>query len=267
MSFERLRKRLREGRQVSPFLVLGDPDPELSVELAAAAVDLGAGMLEIGFPYSDPVADGPAIQRADMRSLAAGTSTRSAIDILRRIHARCPDTPLNLLVYANLVHARGCERFCDEVSEAGASSLLVPDVCLEESRGLRRACRDSGLAHVQLVGPLTNEERLGRIDRAATGFVYLVAHQGVTGVRDGGFESVTELVRRTASRLDKPLCVGFGLSRREHLERVFDAGARLGVVGSYLADVIGEGPDEPAAVLGRFREALAPLLADAAATH
>ena len=240
MSRTRLKRLLKTAPVVSPFLVLGDPTPELSLELAKAAVDAGAGALEIGFPYGDPVADGPAIQRADMRALSSGTSTSSAMRLLARIHEARPKTPLNLLVYGNLVHAYGFERFTKDASAAGASSLLVPDVPLEESAPLKRACREAGLAHVQLVGPLTAAERLKRIDRMADGFLYLVAHQGITGVRAGDFSEVESLVSRTVSAVRNPVCLGFGLSKSEQIARAFASGARLAVVGSHLANVIGE---------------------------
>jgi tryptophan synthase alpha chain len=235
-----LKRALAKGPVMSPFLVLGDPTPELSLALAEAAADSGAGALEIGFPYGDPVADGPAIQKADLRALRSGTSTTSAFAILARIHEARPRVPLNLLVYGNLVHARGYERFAAEAAEAGAASLLVPDVPLEESVPLKRACRAAGIAHVQLVGPLTSQDRLRRIDRMADGFLYLVAHQGITGVRDGdgGFATVEALVARTAAAASNPLCLGFGLSTAEQVRRAFRAGARLAVVGSHLANVI-----------------------------
>jgi tryptophan synthase alpha chain len=249
---------------VSPFLVLGDPTPELSLELAKTAVDAGAGALEIGFPYGDPVADGPAIQRADMRALSSGTSTSSAMRLLARIHEARPKTPLNLLVYGNLVHARGFERFTEDAVAAGASSLLVPDMPLEESAPLKRASRAAGLAHVQLVGPLTSAERLKRIDRMADGFLYLVAHQGITGVRGGDFSEVESLVSRTVAAVRNPVCLGFGLSKPEQIARAFSSGARLAVVGSYLANVIGEawdanGGDRGERVVSRFAVAVREL--------
>jgi tryptophan synthase alpha chain len=244
--------------------VLGDPTPELSLELAKTAVDAGAGALEIGFPYGDPVADGPAIQRADMRALSSGTSTASAMRLLARFHEARPKTPLNLLVYGNLVHAYGFERFTKDASAAGASSLLVPDVPLEESAPLKRACRKAVLAHVQLVGPLTAAERLKRIDRMADGFLYLVAHQGITGVRAGDFSEVEALVSRTVSAVRNPVCLGFGLSKSEQVARAFASGARLAVVGSYLANVIGEaweahGGDRGERVVSTFGSAVRSL--------
>ncbi len=165
MSLRYLKRALERARShVRPVLVLGEATPALSVRLAKAAVDEGASMLEIGFPYSDPVADGPAIQAADERALRGGTSTEKAIRILSRIRESCPKTPLNLLVYGNLVHARGYERFCRDVSEAGASSLLVPDIPLEESAALRKASRKARLGHVELVGYEVDDRIRGPID-------------------------------------------------------------------------------------------------------
>jgi tryptophan synthase alpha chain len=253
---------------VSPFLVLGDPTPELSVELAKTAVREGAGMLEIGFPYGDPVADGPAIQAADLRALRGGTSTSKAIIVLGQIREACPDTPLNLLVYGNLVHARGFGRFCCDVTEAGASSLLVPDIPLEESEALRRASRETGLGHVELVGPLTDPQKLSELDRATDSFLYLVAHQGITGARKSSFEPVAELVRRTRARVERPLCLGFGLSHPDHIHGARESGARIAVVGSHLARAIEKAWEEDAAeretrTVNGFVEALRPLVAAA----
>lgn len=267
MSFHHLKSELRQRSfHVSPFLVLGDPTPELSLALATAAVREGASMLELGFPYGDPVADGPAIQAANLRALEGGTSTDRAFQILSRIHEACPATPLNLLIYGNLVHARGYERFCRDAAEAGASSLLVPDISLEENAALRKASRKAGLGHVELVGPLTQEARLRRIDQAADAFLYLVARQGVTGVRDGSFEHIARLVKRTSLRVKRPLCLGFGLSRPQHLRQAFDSGARIAVVGSFLAQVISKAWLESserreAKVLDDYVKAIRPLVA------
>lgn len=256
----------REHFHVSPFLVLGDPTPSASVQLAKSAVASGASMLEIGFPYGDPIADGPAIQAAGLRALRGGTSTARAIQLLFEIRRACRQTPINLLVYGNLVHARGCEKFCRDVSAAGASSLLVPDIPLDESEPLRRACGEAELGHVQLVGPLTDRTRLRRMDAAANAFLYLVAQQGVTGARNCDFAPVVDLVSRTCVQIDRPLCLGFGLSRPEHIRSARRAGARIAVVGSHLARVIErgwekEGPNREERVINAFTEALKPLVA------
>ena len=143
MSFHLLQDAFkRRSFHVSPFLVLGDPTPELSVQLAKAAVGEGAGMLEIGFPYGDPVADGPAIQAADLRALRGGTSTKKAIALLGQIREACPDTPLNLLVYGNLVHARGYDRFC-----LRPPSIALPSSAIGEAERPRRQERSDTLYH------------------------------------------------------------------------------------------------------------------------
>jgi tryptophan synthase alpha chain len=264
MSLSALGAAFRRGPAVSPFLVLGDPTPALSVELARTAVEAGAGMLEIGFPYSDPVADGPAVQAAAQRALAGGTSTRTGFRLLERIADVCPGVPLNLLVYGNLVHRIGYERFADTVADAGASSLLVPDIPLEEAGPLRRACRQSRLGHVELAGPLTPAPRLRKLAKASR-FVYLAGFQGVTGVRRGGFAGVLDRVSGVAASVSVPVCLGFGLSDREQIARAFGAGARIAVVGSHLARVVErlfETPGNPERLLAGYRSAVMRLTAE-----
>ena len=261
MSLAALRTSIEKGPAVSPFLVLGDPTPDLCVELARTAVSAGARMLEIGFPYSDPVADGPAVQAAAGRALAGGTSTRRGFELLGRIAESCPGIPLNLLVYGNLVHRIGYERFTDTVSQAGASTLLVPDIPVEEAAPLRRAGRRAGLGHVELAGPLTPGPRLQRLAEDSA-FVYLAGFQGVTGVRRGGFTAVLRHVTEVAGNVDVPVCLGFGLSGRDQIVGAFGAGARIAVVGSHLARVVERlyrSPGDAADLLAGYRSAVLGL--------
>ncbi|MFK7740348.1 MAG: tryptophan synthase subunit alpha [Planctomycetota bacterium] len=239
MSVSRLRELLAgERRFTSPFLMLGDPTPDASVQLACALVQAGAGMLELGLPYADPSADGPAVQAAGERARAAGVSTDQALEVLARIRAACPETPCNLLVYGNLVHARGYQRFCKDAVAAGASSLLVPDVPLEEGEPLRHACREQELGVVLLCGPRTPEARLDTIAQASDAFVYLAGHQGITGAKAADRDARRALCERVVARLSVPrkvpLCVGFGLRTREDVADVHASGAHLAVVGSHL---------------------------------
>ena len=252
MSVLELRRRLASGdRHVSPFLMLGDPSPGACVQLCRALVDAGATMLELGIPYADPSADGPAVQAAGRRALRAGVSTDVALQTLRDIRTACPDTPCNLLVYGNLVHARGYQRFCRDAVEAGASSLLVPDIPLEEGGDLREACREYGLGVVLLAGPRTPDERLIQIDAAADAFVYLAGHQGITGAQSSADDQRRELVQRVRAIVRQPLCVGFGLCTNAHVATVHDAGAEVAVIGSHLlrvlADALEQNPDDTAA--------------------
>ena len=267
----------RQRRHLSPFLVLGDPTPELSLELALAAVAAGATVLELGLPFSDPCADGPAIQAATRRARAAGVSTREAFALVRALADAAPAVPLNLLAYANLVHARGTETFCEEAAAAGATSLLVPDIPFGEDLELNAACRDHGLAFVRMVGPGTAPARIAALARDAD-LLYVAALQGVTGAAGGDAAQRAELLRRARAASDRPLQSGFGLSSADDVRAAFASGAAIAIVGSHLARAIERGvalagATAPAAmdgaatgaelgaeVLREFRAALVPLL-------
>lgn len=259
MSLAILRAALpRQRHHLSAFLMLGDPDPDRSVALALAAVDAGASMLELGIPFGDPCADGPAIQRSCQRALARGTTTSGALAILATIHAAAPTVPLNLLVYGNLVHARGYDTFCADAVAAGAASLLVPDIPIEESGPLRRATAATGLGHVCLVGPQTDAARLARLDAEADGFLYLAGYQGVTGAQGQRVEHVWPSGLAAARN---PVCLGFGVSGVEHVRDACRHGASMIVVGSHLARAIESDLDgDPEAAL---RAAVRPLAAAA----
>lgn len=266
MSFALLKKALSSrAKHVSPFLVLGDPNPDTSVALAVAAARAGATMLELGIPFSDPCADGPAIQKAILRARASGVSTGRALEIMAAIRARCPDTPFNMLVYGNLVHARGFERFTREAVASGASSLLVPDIPLEESTELAAACRAARLGIVQMVAPSTPPARIAQLDAAADAFLYVTGHQGITGA-DGkhGDTAAESPVARVRAHAKNPICLGFGLRTAEGVREAFVAGASIAVIGSHLARVIeataGRSSGE---VVEKFAGALGPLVAAA----
>lgn len=250
----------KRRHHVCPFLVLGDPTPETSVELALAALDGGAAMLELGIPYDDPCADGPAIQAACVRARAAGVSTGVALEILAAIHQARPEAALNLLVYGNLVHARGLGVFCRDVARAGAATLLVPDIPLEESRALQQACRAADLGHVALVAPATDAARIAAHDATAPACLYLAAYQGVTGSTVDASADRRHLVQRTRGVSARPLAVGFGLSAPADVLSVFSDGAQIAIVGSHLARVIGNAHGRDDDVVGAFAHACTPLL-------
>lgn len=257
-----LQQALRGGaRHVSPFLMLGDPAPDVCVTLCRTLVEAGATMLELGLPYVDPSADGPAVQAAGARARAAGVSTDEALAVLAEVRRACPETPCNLLVYGNLVHARGYERFCRDAVDAGASSLLVPDIPLEEGAGLYRVAREHGLGNVLLAGPRTPDERLRAIAAASDAFVYLAAHQGITGA-DGVARERAALVQRVRAVIDVPMCVGFGLGTPEDVQDVHEGGAEIAVIGSHLLRVLAHALDrerQPDAVVAAVRTAFEQL--------
>lgn len=214
---------------LSVFLPIGWPTPKKFAKLCAIAVENGAGALELGIPYSDPVADGPVLQAAYAEALAAGLTVSQCMDGLASVAGL--GVPLNLLVYANLVHAR--PSFCADAKAAGAASLLVPDVPLEEAGELREQVLAAGLHHVAMVGPLTSRERLGRIARTVTGYLYVAGVQGITGsTEDPALEVVSAAVAT-----DRPVYVGFGLRTRAQVQGVLAAGAASAIVGSALVEV------------------------------
>lgn len=240
MTADLLRRALLAKRHhLAAFFVLGDPTPTASLDVMLAAVESGASMLELGLPYNAPCADGPAIQTAATRALAAGATPQVALELVASLRSACPDLPLNLLVYGNLVHSRGTDDFTREFAAAGASSLLVPDVLLEESDELRAACRSHGLASVQLVGLNTSPQRLADIDRACTGFLYLAAVQGITGSQLSDAEALENAMRSARGVCKNPICLGFGLRCADDLAHAFSIGAQIAVVGSELARAIG----------------------------
>ncbi|HZO76533.1 MAG TPA: tryptophan synthase subunit alpha [Solirubrobacteraceae bacterium] len=239
-----------------PYLMGGFPDLETSLEIGHACAEAGAAMLELGVPFSDPLADGPVIHAAGTAALGNGVRLAQVLEVAAGL---APEVPVVVMCYANPILARGLERFCDQLRDAGVSGLIVPDLPLEEAGLALRACDARELALVPLVAPTTPESRLAQIGRQARGFVYTVSVTGTTGERarvDGALES---LLRRVGAHTDVPVAVGFGISAPDHARAAADAGAAGVIVGTRLVRAAGEADDPPAAVgelLAEFREAL-----------
>ncbi len=223
---------LRKERIFSPFFVLGDPDEGTSFELVAAAARAGAPMIELGFAFGDAVADGPDIRAAGRRARAAGMTVTRAFTLMNRLR-EVTRVPFNLLVYGNLIHARGARRFLREAVDAGASSLLVPDCPHEEGERLAALAGEERLAFCDLIGPATSVDRAVRIAGRVTGFLYRTGRQGVTGAGPEARHRfpLSDVVKAVPC----PVCVGFGLDTPRQLRRVWDDGARIAVVGSAIA--------------------------------
>ena len=194
-----------------------------TVELAEAAVRGGATAFEIGIPYSDPLADGPTVQRAGQRALAQGMTTRRAIEVLREVRARV-DVPLVPMTYAAPVMAYGEAAFCADAAAAGADGVIVPDVPPDESGPLLEHCREAGLALIPLLAPTSLDARIELACRNAGGFVYLVSVAGVTGARDALSGRVAGLIERVRPHTDLPLLIGFGISSTASAQAAMAAG-------------------------------------------
>jgi tryptophan synthase alpha chain len=210
------------------------------VELAEAAVRGGAGLLEIGIPFSDPLADGPTVQRAGQRALRNGMTTTRALELIAKVRARV-DVPLTPMTYASPVMAYGERRFCADAAAAGADGLIVPDVPADEAGLLAEACAEHGLGLVPLLAPTSPDERIEIACARAGGFIYLVSVAGTTGVREQASDRVAGLIARVRPHTPLPLLVGFGISTADHVRAMLDAGADGVVIGSRALEVAEQG--------------------------
>jgi tryptophan synthase alpha chain len=232
-----------------PYLMGGFPDLETSRDIGDACIDAGADLLELGVPFSDPLADGPVIQAAGSAALRAGATTDGVLQVCSALAARAP---IVLMTYVNIVLARGYERFARDAADAGAAGLIVPDVPLEESTELRAACDAVGIALVPLVAPTTPDSRLARIGPKARGFVYTVSVTGTTGERSaGGGTDAAAILARVKAHTDVPVALGFGIATPDHARAAADAGADGVIVGARQVREAAES-DRPAAAVGRL---------------
>lgn len=237
-----------------PFFVIGDPTYAVSLELVKTALDSGADILELGIPFSDPVADGPTIQKADLRSLAAGMTPAKALQFIREITAY-KSVPVGLLVYYNLVVQYGVETFFRAFKQAGGTSVLVADLSIDDADEIVPSAAAAGLQTVFMVTPNTPDLRIETIAKKTTGFLYTVSLLGTTGERTSLSDSIRPLIARLRKYTDKPICVGFGISSPEHARQVAAAGADGVIIGSRIVKFIEESPDQPDRVrerIGRF---------------
>ena len=240
-----------------PYLMAGYPTLEQSVAIGQACVRAGADLLELGVPYSDPLADGPVIHEAGTRALAAGASVGGVLEVAR---ALAPSVPVVLMCYANMVFAPGLEAFVQRLGRTGACGLIVPDLPLEEAGPLCAACERRGLALVQLVAPTTTPERLRAIGAAARGFLYTLSVVGTTGERDALQDRFAEVVARAKASTEAPVALGFGISTPEQAAQAAAAGADGVIVGTRLVRAAGEAED-PAGAVGALVAELAAGLA------
>jgi tryptophan synthase alpha chain len=247
-----------DGRRAAlmPYMMGGFPDVAASRRIAEAYADGGADLVELGIPFTDPLADGPVIQAAGTAALRAGATTHEVLAIGRALAER---VPVVAMVYANLVFARGVERFVDDLAEHGIAGLIVPDLPLEESAAVREACAAAGVALVPLVAPTTPDERMARIGASARGFLYAVSVTGTTGEREALSKAFAAIVGRAKAATEVPVALGFGIGTPEQAREAVAAGADGVIVGSRLVRAAAEAQDPAAAVhalVAEFADAL-----------
>lgn len=242
-----------EGRAgLVTFVTAGDPDPATAARILEGLPAAGADVVELGMPFTDPMADGPSIQAAGLRALKAGQTMRRTLDMVRSFRQRDADTPLVLMGYYNPIHSWGPERFCADAAAAGVDGLIVVDLPPEEDAELRAPADAAGLRVVRLATPTTDDARLPAVLKGASGFVYHVSIAGITGAASADEASVAAAVARLKRATDLPVAVGFGIKTPEAaaaIARVADAA----VVGSAIVDRIAAGLDAD----GRARPGLA----------
>jgi len=219
------------------FTVAGDPDRDSCVRIGNAILDAGADILELGIPFSDPVADGPVIQAADERALAAGTTTDTIFEIVRELRKRS-EKPIVFLTYYNTVYRRGIDRFYREARDAGVDGILIADMPVEESDEVTGIAARYGIDPIFLIAQTTTDERMQKIAARARGYIYLVAALGVTGVRKEVASTALDLLRRVRNHTDLPLALGFGISTPSHAKTCAVAGVDGIIVGSAIVSII-----------------------------
>ena len=272
--YSRMFSRLREAGEGAfvPFVMLGDPTPELSEEVVEALIDGGADALELGAPFSDPVADGPTIQRAHIRALEAGTGFADALAVVARVRARHPEIPIGLLVYGNVPFAVGPQKFYEACAKAGVDSVLLPDVPVREGGPFSAAARDAGVDAVYIAPPSADARTLDAVAASSRGYVYAVSRAGVTGTeRAASTVGLAASVARLRADASAPVMLGFGISRPDQVAEAIAAGADGAISGSATVKIVeahapalaaAAGPDGDPAALAAAVAAMKAELGD-----
>lgn len=258
-TFNRLKKQGKVA--LIPYITAGDPDLSTTAEALKVLDSCGSDIIELGVPYSDPLADGPVIQAAATRSLARGTNFNAIISMLKEVVPQL-SCPIALFSYYNPILKRGTERFMSTIRDSGVHGLVVPDVPLEETKTLRAEAMKNGIELVLLTTPTTPTNRMKAIVDASEGFVYLVSSVGVTGARASVSDKVQALLQEIKEATTKPVAVGFGISKPEHVKQVAGWGADGVIVGSAMVKLLGEAksPQEGLKELENFTRSLKSAL-------
>ncbi len=246
MTQDRIAQKFRElqgkGRTgLILYLTAGYPDLEATRELVPALVEAGADCIELGVPFSDPLADGLTIQYSNFHALQNGVTVDSCLELVRELRSRVPETPLILMGYYNPFLSYGLPRFAEEAQRAGLDGVIVVDLPPEESGPLLEQCGPRGVHVIPLLAPTSTDSRIERASRTASGFIYCVSLTGITGARHEVSPGLFRLLERVRKHTDLPLVAGFGISRNEHLVSI-GTGAQAAAVGSALIQVITDAP-------------------------
>lgn len=231
-----MKRAFQGGKALISFITAGDPNPEATVKFLRA-LEKNSDILELGVPFSDPMADGSTIQKANYRALNNGMNLSKVFEVVQEFKEDS-DTPVVLMTYYNPVYVKGEEKFVETAKKAGVDGLIVVDLPAEESDNYLKACEKNQLETIFLAAPNTSPHRLRKINDVSSGFVYLVSRYGTTGERKDVSQLSIDFLTRARSICTRPICVGFGVSRKDHVEKLTRNGADGVVVGSSLVKII-----------------------------
>jgi len=238
----------QEGAFV-PFVTIGDPNPELSLQIIDTLVAAGADALELGIPFSDPLADGPTIQGATIRALSAGTTPGKCFEILAEVRRRHPSVPIGLLMYANLVFAKGIDAFYQHCADAGVDSVLIADVPVGESAEFRAAAARHGVDSIFIAPPNADRDTLKQVAELGGGYTYLLSRAGVTGTETRAGMPVEHLLAQLQEFNAPPALLGFGIAEPDQVRNAIRAGAAGAISGSAVVKIIEQHAQDPESLL------------------
>ncbi|MCG9736951.1 tryptophan synthase subunit alpha [Shewanella insulae] len=233
-----------------PFVTIGDPNKELSLKIIETLVDNGADALELGFPFSDPLADGPVIQGANLRALAAGATPTGCFEIITAVRAKYPDLPIGLLLYANLVYANGVEAFYAKAKAAGVDSVLIADVPVEEAAPFIAAAKAHEVAPIFIAPPNGDAETLRQVAEQGQGYTYLLSRAGVTGTESKAGMPLDDIVAKLKAFDAPPPLLGFGIAEPAQVKAAIASGAAGAISGSAVVKIIEAHQEDEQALLG-----------------
>lgn len=227
----------KEGAFI-PFVTIGDPDPERSLKIIKTLIDAGADALELGIPFSDPSADGITIQEAGKRALSSGVNTDVCFDILAQVRAYAPDIPIGLLLYGNLVFARGITTFYQDAAKAGVDSVLIADLPIRESEPFIQAAEQAGVAPIFIASPNADADKLSAVAERTKGYTYVLSRAGVTGTETKASTPAEHIISTLKANNAAPAVIGFGISSPEQVKDALKAGAQGAISGSAVVKII-----------------------------
>ncbi len=261
--YEAMFTRLSEKNQGAfvPFVTVCDPNPEQSLKIMQTLVEAGADALELGIPFSDPLADGPTIQGANIRALDSGATPDICFEQIAKIRAQYPELPIGLLMYANLVYSRGIENFYERCAQAGIDSVLIADVPTNESAEFVAAAKKHGVEPIFIAPPTASDETLASVAELGGGYTYLLSRAGVTGAETKANMPVGALLDRLNKFDAPPALLGFGISEPEQVKQAIEAGAAGAISGSAVVKIIESNIEKPEQMLKHLAEFVTPMKA------